>query len=210
MQYNRIKFLSVLKSLLQSVRVCGCIYNPFVYVTLVLVWRVVTYTFPMLIVHLLVIIKKKKSIIKSFFPKMPKGCIQVSEHRKYDICNSQLRCPLSSSNVKSVPAFRLNFLFIFMISLGLLNWKRRTDADTLQPFRAVPYREITFRHPVSIHIYLKATSCVLYPKYRFLFIKTVWHPYLWKCPLIYVTRWREDTILNANSYHTPIYWSNRV
>ena len=102
------------------------------------------------------------------------------------------------------------FLFIFMISLGLLNWKRRTDADTLQPFHAVPYREITFRLPFPIHIYLKATSCVLYPKYTFLFIKTVWHSYLWKCPSIYVTRWRADTILNANSYHMAIYWSNRV
>ena len=42
---------------------------------------------------------------------MPKGCLQVSEHRKDDMCNSQFQCSLSSSNVKSVLAFRLNFYF---------------------------------------------------------------------------------------------------
>jgi len=51
------KIFSVLKFPLQSVCVYGCIYSPFVYVTLVLVRRVVIYNFMILIMYLLAIFK---------------------------------------------------------------------------------------------------------------------------------------------------------
>jgi hypothetical protein len=81
----------VLQSLLQSVRVCGCMYTLFVYITLVLVWRVVICTFTIFTVHLLFIIKMYH---KKFLPQNAKGLytsIRAQERR-----HVQLSASLSS------------------------------------------------------------------------------------------------------------------